>query len=255
MVSRQISYPFVANLLKSVYIEVAERDFGLAGKRLTDSRISVLTGVYRRDVKRLRAELSEGEMIPPAVSLGAEVVARWNGEPEYLDTEDRARPLPIQAEDEPSFESLVKSVSKDIRARSVLDEWLRLGVVRFDDRGRVVLDAGVFVPQKGLEEKLYYFGRNLHDHIAAAAHNVQGGEPPLMERSVYYGRLSPTSVEELSQLAADRGMAALQAVNRRARELQQQDTSSPDSNRRMTFGVYLFETESDEPASGGSSDE
>jgi len=229
----------------------------LAGrpKRLTDSRISLLTGVYRRDVKRLRAELLEGEVIPPAVSLGAEVVARWNGDPEYLDAEGHARPLPFQAGDEPSFESLVTSVSKDIRARSVLDEWLRLGVVRFDDRGRVVLDAGVFVPQKGLEEKLYYFGRNLHDHIAAAAHNVQGEEPPMMERSVYYGRLSPASVDELAKLSAERGMGALQAVNRRARELQQGDAGSPDANRRMTFGVYRFEAESDEPASGESNDE
>jgi len=255
LVARQISYPFVANLLRSVYVEVAERDFGLAGKRLTDSRISLLTGVYRRDVKRLRAELLEGEVIPPAVSLGAEVVARWNGDPEYLDAEGHARPLPFQAGDEPSFESLVTSVSKDIRARSVLDEWLRLGVVRFDDRGRVVLDAGVFVPQKGLEEKLYYFGRNLHDHIAAAAHNVQGEEPPMMERSVYYGRLSPASVDELAKLSAERGMEALQAVNRRARELQQGDAGSPDANRRMTFGVYRFEAESDEPASGESNDE
>lgn len=243
LVARQLPYPFAANLLKGVYVEVAERDFGLAGKRLTDSRISLLTGVYRRDVKRLRSELREGTAVPPAVSLGAEVVARWNGLPEFLDAEGRPGPLPVHSDDEPSFESLVASVSTDIRARSVLDEWLRLGVVHFDEAGRVVLDSGVFVPQKGLEEKLYYFGRNLRDHIAAAAYNVEGQEPPFMERSTYYGRLSAESVAQIGKFAAEQGMAALQAVNRLAMELQERDARSGAATRRMTFGVYYFETE------------
>ena len=248
LVARQVPYPFLANLLKGVYVEIAERDFALAGKRLTDSRISLLTGVYRRDVKRLRTELREGSVIPPTVSLGAEVVARWNGLPEFVDAEGHPNPLPVHAEGAPSFESLVASVSTDIRARSVLDEWLRLGVVHFDDRGRVVLDSGVFVPQKGMEEKLYYFGRNLRDHIAAAAHNVQVEEPPFAERSVYYGRLSAASVAEIGEFAAEQGMTALQAVNRLAIRLQERDAQAGDATRRMTFGVYFLETEA-EPAS------
>ncbi len=248
LVARQVPYPFLANLLKGVYVEIAERDFALAGKRLTDSRISLLTGVYRRDVKRLRSELREGNVIPPTVSLGAEVVARWNGLPEFTDAEGRPNPLPVHATDAPSFETLVATVSTDIRARSVLDEWLRLGVVHFDGSGRVVLDAGVFVPQKGMEEKLYYFGRNLRDHIAAAAHNVEGEGPPFAERSVYYGRLSAASVEEISKFAAEQGMTALQAVNRLAIHLQERDAQVGDASRRMTFGVYFLEAEA-EPAS------
>ncbi len=245
LVARQVPYPFLANLLKGVYVEVAQRDFGLAGKRLTDSRISLLTGVYRRDVKRVRAELSTGTSIPPTVSLGAEIAAHWNGLPEFLDAEGRPNPLPMYSEDEPSIETLVASVSTDIPARSVLDEWLRLGVVHFDDSGRVVLDAGAFVPQKGLEEKLYYFGRNLRDHIAAAAHNVQGEEPPFVERSVYYSRLSAASVAEIGRFAAEQGMTALQAVNRLAIELQERDAQSATETRRMTFGVYYFGTEAE----------
>jgi len=240
LVARQIAYPFLANLLKGVYVEVAERDFGLAGKRLTDSRISLLTGVYRRDVKRVRAKLREGTAIPPSVSLGAEVVAHWNGRPEFVDAEGRPIPLPVHSDGDPSFETLVESVSTDIRARSVLDEWLRLGVVHFDDNGRVVLNVGAFVPQKGLEEKLYYFGRNLRDHIAVAVHNVQGKEPPFIERSVYYSRLSAASVAEIGEFAAEQGMEALKAVNRLAMELQERDARTGAETRRMTFGVYYL---------------
>lgn len=248
LVARQIPYAFLANLLKAVYVEVADRDFPLAGRRPTDSRINLLTGVHRKDVRRLREALSEGDVTPPIVSLGAQLVARWNAAPGYVDAYGHPRPLPIQSTQEPSFESLVGLVSNDIRARSVLDEWLRLGVVHIDEQARVTLAAGAFVPQKGLEEKLFYFGRNVSDHLATAAHNVLGGEPPRMERSVYYGRLSPESVEEIARLASEAGMEALQKVNRRALELQERDAGREDARRRMTFGAYFFEGASRAPS-------
>lgn len=49
-------------------------------------------------------------------------------------------------------------MSKDIRARSVLDEWLRLGIAHLDDQDRVRLNAEAFVPARGFEEKAFYFG-------------------------------------------------------------------------------------------------
>lgn len=247
LVARQIPYPVLANLLKSIYVDVADRDFPLEGKRQTDSRITLLTGVHRKDVKRLRGELSDGASPPKTVSLGAQLAGRWQGVDEFLDAEGRPRPLPVQAEDDaPSFERLVSSVTADIRPRAVLDEWLRLGIVHFDDRGRVALDTGVFAPQKGLEEKLYYFGRNLQDHVAAAAHNVLGQEPAFMERSVHYAELTPEATSELSQLAEEQGMAALRAVNRAALERKQRDPQDGSANRRIHFGVYLYEAAEEE---------
>jgi hypothetical protein len=245
LVARQILFPSLSNLLKSVYVEVAEQDFPLAGKRQTDSRISLLTGVHRKDVRRLRTAIEAGGEVPPVISLGAQLVARWNAD--LVDAEGSPLPLPAQSTDDqvPSFEALVRSVSKDIRPRSVLDEWLRLGVVRFDEQGRLVLDTGAFVPQKGFEEKLYYFGRNLHDHIAAAAHNVLGLEPPFVERSVRYGRLRRASVGELAELAEETGMRALREVNRRARTLQEHDAGASKAQRRIHFGIYFFEAPED----------
>ena len=54
LLHRGIGYPLLAEALKSVFVGVAESEFPLAGKAETDSRISLLTGIHRRDVKRLR---------------------------------------------------------------------------------------------------------------------------------------------------------------------------------------------------------
>ncbi|MCH2169823.1 DUF6502 family protein [Myxococcota bacterium] len=257
LLSYQITYPYLANLLKSVYVDLAEREFAIPGKGQTISRTSLLTGIHRKDVKRLRDEPLEPDAPPAVVTLGAQLVARWMGVDEFLDGDGRPRPLPRlsgDGEEAPaSFEHLVESVSKDIRARAVLDEWLRLGVVHVDGEDRVCLNTEAFVPESGFEEKAFYFGRNLHDHVGTAAHNLLERGDPMLERSVYYDRLSTDSVDELNELARRLGVEALQTVNRRALELQQRDAESSQQDKRMSFGVYFHHAD-DEPDEGADGD-
>jgi hypothetical protein len=248
LVAQQVQYPLVSRLLKALYIEVAAADFSLEGKRLTVSRLSLLTGIHRREVKRIQGEADPGDApTPSAITLGAQIVARWTGEAPWVDEESRPLPLSRQAEGgtAPSFQELVNSVSVDIHPRSVLDEWLRLGVASLDDEGAVVLNAEAFVPNRGFEEKAHYVGRNLRDHLSAAASNLSSDESPFLERSVHYGSLPPDAVNELSALARVAGQEALVRVNDRARELKREaaergDPVGPD-HRRITFGVYEFD--------------
>jgi hypothetical protein len=243
-----ITYPALCDLLKGIYVDVAERDFPIGGKKQTDSRITLLTGVHRKDVRRLRnAGEAPGHTVKSA-TLGAQLVARWTGQQELLDRHGRPRPLPRLAagEDGPSFESLVRSTSKDIRPRAVLDEWLRLGVAHLDKDDRVWLNADAFVPDSGLDEKAWFMGRNLHDHIAACAHNLSEAGPPMMERSVYYDSLRPEDVAELERLARSTGMQALQAINQRAITLQRASDGHPEATQRMNFGTWFFHGPDDE---------
>ena len=51
-----IAYQAFCELIKSVYVKVAEQEFKLDAKVQTDSRISLLTGIHRREINRLRNE-------------------------------------------------------------------------------------------------------------------------------------------------------------------------------------------------------
>ncbi|HEX6827782.1 MAG TPA: DUF6502 family protein [Burkholderiales bacterium] len=245
LLSQGITYPLLIEQLKELYVDVASQDFRLDEKRQTDSRVSLISGVHRKDVRRLRdtGTLAK-DAAPASVSLGAQLVAAWTGMPEYLDRRGRPLPLPRLARERGgvSFEGLVTSVSKDIRSRAVLDEWLRLGVARIDDEDRVCLNVEAFVPEKGFDEKAYYFGQNLADHIAAGAHNLNGGRPPFLDRSVYYDCLTPESVTTLAQMSERLGMKALKAINRKAMELERRDAGAPAARNRMNFGIYFFST-------------
>ena len=252
LLGRQVTYPQLASLLKEIFVEVADRDFHLKGKRQTDSRISLLTGIHRKDVRRLRQHSAAPGSAPTSLSLGEQIHSRWISRPEWLDDTGQSLPLPRQAgPGQPSFEALVESVSRDIRPRSVLDEWMRLGVAHLDEEDRVVLDAGAFVPSKGFDEKAFYLGRNVADHLAAAAHNLTHESDTFVERSVYYNRLTEASGRELQALSEEKGMEALQAVNRRAAELQAADRGVPENDQRFSFGIHVFQ-EPDEDGGEGS---
>ena len=184
LLTHGVTYPLITDVVKSTYVDVARREFRLTGKRQTDSRISLLTGVHRKDVKRLIEEGDRGGEGAPAVSLGGALVARWLGEADLTDERGNPLPLPRLASDggKQSFEALVESVSKDIRSRVILDEWLRLGVVRLDRQDRVLLNPEALAPSRDFGEKLQFLEANVHDHLAAAVHNLSGGVPPMLER-------------------------------------------------------------------------
>jgi hypothetical protein len=251
LLAQGVTFPMLASQLKAVYVQVAKEEFQLTDKRQTDSRISLLTGVHRKDVKRLVHEEPLDQPIPLNISLGAQLAARWLTAAEYLDANGQPLPLFRLASDggDKSFEALVGSVSKDIRPRAVLDEWVRLGVAHVDEHDRVCLNVAGFIPEKGFDEKAYYFGQNLHDHIAAGTHNLLGRLPPFLDRSVYQEQLTAASVAELADLARDLGMQNLKTIHRRALELERRDGTAAQANQRMNFGIYFYSERTDDELS------
>lgn len=245
MLSFQITYPQLITLLKSIYVDVAEKEFQVNGKRQSDSRINLLTGVHRKDVKRLRAETRAEKQMPANVSSGARIIGQWLGTPEFLDAGGNPRPLPLKSPgpESPGFQELVEKVCKqDIRPRVILDEWLRLGVAHIKDE-HVLLNTGAFTPENGFDEKVFFFGKNTQDHINAGSRNLLGHKPSYFDRSVYYDKLSGASIEELGKLADKLGMRALTEMNQAALTRQKRDQGTAGANCRMNFGVFNYNTE------------
>ena len=240
-----LTYGWLTKILKVIYVDVAKVEFSLRDKAQTDSRISLLTGVHRKDVRRLRSEDKNRFEPPSSVFLGAQLVAILTTEARFLDESGRAAPLTrLQGADQPagsvSFEELVTLVSKDTRPRAILDEWLRLGAVSINEHDEVCLKVDAFIPARGYDEKVYYLGKNIHDHLAAARCNVQSETPPFMERSVYYDQLTEESVKKLATLSEAKAMEMLKDLNATARILQKKDKRNKSADQRMNLGVYFY---------------
>ena len=216
MIAQAITFPAVSQLLKSLYVEVANAHLLLAYRRATDSRVSILTCIHRGEVKRFTEEnVAHIEEVPAAVSLGAQFVARWISDSTYLDAKKNPLPLARHASDggKLSFESRSRHHSPRYPFAADARRMVTSRRGELDARDRVCLKTKAFVG-KGSEVKAFYFGQNLHDHIAVSVNNMLGEQASQLERSVYYHRLTPASIETLKKLSAILGMVTIQEVNR-----------------------------------------
>lgn len=245
MLRNKITYTYLINLLKTIFVEIAqEKEFAIRYKPTTDSRITLLTGVHRKDVRNLRNKPIENNAPPKSITLGGQVIRHWYSAKEYQD--DQGNPKPLlrrrQKDHSPSFESLVTGVNKDIRASVILEEWIKLGIATLK-KGTVYLNAAAFIPKNGLKEKAYFMGQNLHDHISVCADNLKNNNTSKLERSVNYTHLTKQDIKELNQLGEKMGMEFLKKLNERALKLRHCSKGSPNATERMNFGLYFFYTQ------------
>lgn len=240
MIFRGVLHPDVSEHLKMLFVEQAAANFAMEKKRLTDSRLSVLTGLQRRDVKRLREQGS----VTTSVAAGpvARVILRWSTSDAWHDSSGNPLPLARRGSGPESFETLVASVSKDIHPRTVLDAMLSEGAVELDDAQDILhLRRDAYLPQSD-ENRLVYLEGNLGDHAEASIQNLVSdtNAAPFFERAAHFNQLSERSVRELDELARTLQTDALRKIASRAEMLQQQDDGSPAATHRFRCGAYIY---------------
>ncbi|MCG3188228.1 MAG: hypothetical protein LKCHEGNO_00146 [Burkholderiaceae bacterium] len=238
LVHNGVPYGSFASALKSVFVEAARQELAAAGGKLTDSAMSVLSGVHRRDIR----DMGEAPLVqarPKAPSVASQVFTRWLTDAHLRDGADRPMALPKSGA-APSFDALARQVSSDVHPRTLLAEMQRLGLVQVDAES-VRLIAPAFVPQQGFDEMVELFAANAADHLAAAAHNLRGDRgDKFLEQSVFASGLSPRSTQALGTLARKLWRSAFQQMVRAATPRYQQDSRDEQGSMRMRFGVYFY---------------
>lgn len=237
LVHNGVTYASFAPALKSVFVEAARRELAESGGKQTDSALSVLSGVQRRDIRQLDDDaLLQAQ--PKTPSIASQVFTRWLTDPALRDKRDAPMPLP-KSGTAPSFDALARELSSDVHPRTLLAEMERLGLVRVDGDS-VQLQSQAFVPQRGFDEMVEIFAANASDHLAAAAHNLRGDGDKFLEQSVFASGVSARSAQALAGLARKLWRPAFQQMARDATKAYQQDQRSGDAAMRMRFGVYFY---------------
>ncbi|MBI5277252.1 MAG: hypothetical protein HY854_12385 [Burkholderiales bacterium] len=233
-----VAYPAFAAALKQVFLDAAVQELRAAGKKQTDSAISLLSGVHRRDVRNL-AQLDAGRIATEEpMSMASQVVSRWLTDPQYLDEAGRPRALLRGAAH--GFDALVARISSDVRPRAVLDELVRLGMAGDRPEGVALLAPG-FVPRQGFPEMSQLFGDNLHDHAAAAAANLDG-ERNFLEQAIFSDGLTAESAHHLHAVSAKAWRDAFATVMREVQARYDHDQAHATAEERayrVRFGAYF----------------
>lgn len=222
-----------AAALKPVFLKAAQQELQRIHGKSTDSALSLLSGLHRKDVRALAPALGEPDA---AARLGkptpaSQVATRWlaGALPETLPVAGPA----------PSFEALARSVSTDFHPRSVLQELLRLGVAEEAD-GQVRLLKSAFVPDTRHDETRGMVAGSVADHLAAGVHNLTSGESrQFLEQSVFADGLSADSARELEMLATRLWQEVLASMVKAAVPLCEKDEPA-GGDHRVRLGMFCY---------------
>lgn len=245
------SFQSFAEVAKRVYVEVGMEDFGIEGRKQTISRVSVLTGLTRKEIQRIvSGGSSEDTETRERYNRAARVVAGWVRDRDFSDPRGRPARLPIDGN--PGFGLLVKRYSGDVPARAVLDELLRVGTVRRLDDGRVELLSRAYVPRTSDLDKIAILGTDVADLITTIDHNLLYGETdPFFQRKVMYDNLPAEAIAEFRQLSADQAQQLMELLDewlsRHDRDVNPRVAGT--GRKRAGMGIFYFEEDlADRPA-------
>ena len=238
----------LVDLLKRGLVDAALRQPEAAKSasptEMSDSRLSVMTGVHRKDLRALRklGALSAQRHR----HLAAEIFARWLSDPIYRTRRGQPRVLARQSRNpsEPSFESLVAGISTDVHPRSVLDELIRLSLVVWNasagsDTVKVIATA--FTPSQDRVAQLRFLSANAADHLRAGCANLDQNGRAFLEQAIYSDELSEESAKQFNKMTLQAWEQAFGNLMPTLRELFKEDQSAGRAmNHRVRFGMYGF---------------
>lgn len=152
------------SLLSRAYVDAATAaEFQLPGKRISDTRVALLTGLTRTEVRKLRHDSGEADSTTNLGRIGR-LIAAWSQDPDF--TGPYGLPVAIRFESPlggsgPSFTELVRRHSPDITPRAMLDELLRTGLAHIDDDGLIRSTGRTYIASKLDPAVIEYLGRTM----------------------------------------------------------------------------------------------
>lgn len=235
-----VTYQAFAETLKVVFVQVAAEEFRIPGRKQSDSRIAVITGLSRKEVKRVAALAPAADAAAYVkYNRAARVVSGWTDDAEF---QDGGAPRPLALEGAaPNFAELVRRYSGDAPPRAVLDELERVGAVERRSDGRLALRVKSYQPRTDDPDRIAQLGRDAGALLETAEHNLTASDAELrLQRSVVNRDLPAHSIARFQNLTAERAGPVLAALDAWLADHALDNGVAGVERVGVGVGVYLF---------------
>ena len=233
-------------LLKNVFVEVASRDFTLPNRKVSHSRVAILTGLTRKEVAKQEEILAGGRAlsIDSNLNRATRVLEGWHTDPEFTGPYGMPLELPFESIGSgASFTGLVRKYSGDMAARAMLDELLRVRAVERASSGALKALTRAYIPESFQAEALQGFGLRVRDFLTTSEFNItRKVAPGRFERIVHASEgLREDLMPALEALIKVKGMQLLVELdNWMSAQEQGPPSAKSKGQRRVNTGVGIY---------------
>jgi Family of unknown function (DUF6502) len=197
-----VRYDEFLELVRGVYVESAIRDGIGDGVKPTRAKISLSTGVPRRDVDRY---IDNDGALPTApktlTKILSEVLNKWHTDPLFVGPYGIPLELEVRSNRSRAFAELVGAVDPQVNAQDVLEELVRLRAVIWSGDTHVRVVSRAFIPVEEMSPaQIEFFGNALTRLAGTLQFNLDvSNTEKRLERSVIANRGLPKEVVPIFQ--------------------------------------------------------
>ena len=241
-----MAYGTFAELARKAYTDEGLRHLEALGKRPSISAVSALTGLTRKEAKRVHElDLDAGSDRTRRYNRAIRVVSGWLVAPRFHD--DRGEPAALPLEGPHSFAELVKDYSGDIPPSAMLTI-LEASNTAAVEEDRVILRERAYLPTQTPVEHIEILGQDVGELVGTIGHNISSEKT----RRVFQRKVSNSSVRESAlpafrALSTEQSQALLETYHKWLSEHQVDPDADEDERARyVAVGIYYYDDEIDE---------
>jgi len=191
-------------IAKTAFVDVATKDYGLRGRPTNISRVAVMTGLTRKEVRRLRdkSAAGQGTTVVRATPM-ATILHRWYTEPEFLDSTGKPAELAFDGSGA-TFSALVRKYGGDIPPGAMRTELKRIGAVEETERGTLKAVKRSAIAQNVEDRLVTGLAGILYPAALTVAHNTSDQGDPWVQRVVFTEDVRDEDVVRIRRIGSDR---------------------------------------------------
>lgn len=241
-----IGFREFSEIAKTAFVDVASSDFGLRGRPTNISRVAVMTGLTRKEVRRLRDKIAEGKetvIVKPTPMW--DILHYWHADPEFLDSTGRPAKLPFAGENN-SFSSLVRHYGGDIPPGAMRTELQRVGAIAADDEGKLSVLKRTFRPQGDHDSLVASLVHAVYPLIATVSHNTDPDRAgsTWAQHTAFTQAIRKDDVPRINRITAERIGAFAESIDDlfiAYETLNEPETADENDKTTLAVGVFYFE--------------
>ncbi len=238
-----VSHAEFANWAKQAYVNEAETHFGIDGKSPTVSRMAIVTGINRKEVKRIRELPADVDTGVSKHNRAVRVVTGWLQDKEFQNS--KGQPIALEYGDpDDSFNQLVKRYGGDVPARAMLDELVRVGTVK-NIGGKISLQHNGYIPHQSESALLDIFATSATDLLTTLDYNLKGSSQTgrRLQMSVAYDDVTSEGRDTFRALSAEKSLELLKQLDQSLSTYDKgaNPLATGEGKHRVGLGVYWIE--------------
>lgn len=232
-----------SDLSKTVFVQAATEEFGIKGRPTNVSRVSILTGIGRKEIKRQRDLIeSDQPRVMQKTTDATRLLSGWHQDTRFLNRNLMPKMLPEKGQGS-TFETLFGKYGGDIAMPTMIKELIKTGAMERHESGDLRVLMRYYQPALHDDENLLWASSLIRDLVVTMNNNVfkESDAALRFARKAENVRVSQDDIPAFRELLNERGQSFLEEIDDWLTQHEQTDVGGLDGAVRLGVSIFTIQ--------------